>query len=166
MIDFHSHVLPNIDDGAHNIEMSIEMLRESKRQNVKTVVATPHCYITDEDKLEHYIKKREEKFLELKKAMEETGEELPEIKLGCEVRMMKEIEDIELLRPLCIENTDYILIEMPSGKWNVNDYDALYRISLKGMKPIMAHIERFWDQKDEFYNLYSLELLYQINARQ
>ena len=164
MIDFHSHVLPHIDDGAHDIEMSLEMLRESKRQNVDTVVATPHCYITDESKLEHYIQKRKERFEELKKAIAKSGEDLPELKLGCEVRMMKLIDDIELLRPLCIENTDYILIEMPSGKWNVNDYDALYRILLKGMKPIMAHIERFWDQKDEFYNLYSLELVYQINA--
>lgn len=164
MIDFHSHVLPMIDDGAHDIEMSLEMLRESKRQNVNTVVATPHCYITDEKKLEHYIQKREKSFTELKNAIEESGEDLPQIKLGCEVRMMKEIENVELLRPLCIENTDYILIEMPSGKWNINDYDALYRILLKGMKPVMAHIERFWDQKDEYDNLYSLDLLYQINA--
>ena len=42
MIDFHSHVLPGIDDGAKDVETSVAMLEESKRQGVTTVVCTPH----------------------------------------------------------------------------------------------------------------------------
>jgi protein-tyrosine phosphatase len=42
MIDFHSHVLPGIDDGAKDVETSVAMLEESKRQGVTTIVCTPH----------------------------------------------------------------------------------------------------------------------------
>ena len=164
MIDFHSHILPGVDDGAKDVETSLEMLRESKRQGVDTIVATPHCYLRDDARIPHYIHTRKYSYHKLMQAIEESGEELPKIILGFEVRIMKDFENMEMLRPLCIGDTDYILIEMPYGKWSVNDYDYIYRLMLKGMKPIMAHIERFWNHRKEFYNLYSMNLLYQVNA--
>ena len=42
VIDFHSHVLPGIDDGSRNIETSIEMLRLSRNAGVDRMIATPH----------------------------------------------------------------------------------------------------------------------------
>ena len=44
VIDFHSHVLPGIDDGSRNIETSIEMLRLSRNAGVDRMIATPHFY--------------------------------------------------------------------------------------------------------------------------
>lgn len=164
MIDFHSHILPGIDDGAEDVKMSIRMLRESFRQGVKTVVATPHCYLFDESNIREFIEKRNESYRLLTEAMKKESEPLPEIKLGCELRIMREPSDMGLLRELCIENTDYIMVEMPYKKWNDNHYDWLYSLILKGMRPIMAHIERFWGNKKDFYNLYGLDLVYQINA--
>ena len=44
MIDFHTHILPGIDDGSRNIDMTVAMLSEEVSQGVTAVVATPHFY--------------------------------------------------------------------------------------------------------------------------
>lgn len=44
VIDFHSHILPGIDDGSRNVETSIGMLRMCKEHGVDTMIATPHFY--------------------------------------------------------------------------------------------------------------------------
>ena len=55
MIDFHSHILPGIDDGSKNTQMSLAMIEEEKKQGVHTIVATPHFY-ADEDSVERFLK--------------------------------------------------------------------------------------------------------------
>ena len=65
VIDFHSHVLPGIDDGSRNIETSIEMLRLSRNAGVDRMIATPHFY-ADEDRIEHFLEKREHAYQRLK----------------------------------------------------------------------------------------------------
>ena len=57
MIDFHSHILPGIDDGSKNTQMSLAMIEEEKKQGVHTIVATPHFY-ADEDSVERFLKRR------------------------------------------------------------------------------------------------------------
>ena len=164
MIDFHSHILPGIDDGAQSVEMSLNMLSESYNQGVRTIIATPHCYINKETQFEKYNAGRLQSFKRLKEAIENNPGNYPQIKLGCELRVMDEITDAKVLKPLCIENTNYILVEMPYKKWSMSHYDFLYALLLNGMRPVMAHIERFRAYKNEFGNLFSLDLLYQVNA--
>ena len=48
MIDFHSHVLPGIDDGSDCVEESLEMLHTAKKQGVSMMLATPHFYRSEE----------------------------------------------------------------------------------------------------------------------
>jgi len=164
MIDFHSHILPCIDDGSQSVEMSLDMLSDSFAQGVSTVVATPHCYLTREADVEQFLLRREASYNALVKAMKKDSRKFPEIRLGCELKVMDEIPQMSALKPLCIENTDYVLVEMPYRRWNVNHYDFLYAMLLRGMQPVMAHIERFKEYKKDFFNLFSLELLYQVNA--
>lgn len=68
VIDFHSHVLPGIDDGSRNIETSIEMLRLSRNAGVDRMIATPHFY-ADEDRIEHFLEKREHAYQSLIEAV-------------------------------------------------------------------------------------------------
>ena len=42
MIDFHNHILPNVDDGSKSLEMSLNMLREAERQGITDVINTVH----------------------------------------------------------------------------------------------------------------------------
>lgn len=165
MIDFHSHILPDIDDGAKSPEESIEMLKVCAENGVKTVVLTPHCYHTDENDIRNFIRERNEKFRLLKQEVEKSGLELPELILGCELHLNKVHSNSDYLKELAIQGTNYIMLELPMGKWEPVIYDTIYSIFLKGLRPIMAHIDRYYygHQKD-FHNLFSLDLAYQVNC--
>ena len=58
MIDIHTHILPCIDDGSPDVEISIKMLRSLSEQGVRKVVLTPHFYAYRTD-VETFCKKRE-----------------------------------------------------------------------------------------------------------
>ena len=42
MIDIHSHILYDIDDGSESLDMSLQMLRMSVDSGVTDIIATPH----------------------------------------------------------------------------------------------------------------------------
>ena len=50
MIDFHNHILPNVDDGSNSVDMSLNMLREAESQGITDVVNTVHF---QHPKMEH-----------------------------------------------------------------------------------------------------------------
>ena len=58
MTDFHSHVLPCLDDGSVSVEQSIEMLRAEAEQGITHVIATPHFY-AGRTTPERFLEKRE-----------------------------------------------------------------------------------------------------------
>jgi len=165
MIDFHSHILQDIDDGAKNIEQSIKMLKLCAENGVDTVVLTPHCYYTDSDDIRRFIRERNEKYRILKQAIADSGEALPEVLLGCELHLNKLHAKSDYLKELAIEGTNYIMLEMPTGKWESVIYDTIYSVSIKGLRPIMAHIDRYYyDHQPDFHNLFSFDLTYQVNC--
>ena len=59
IIDFHSHILPGIDDGSRNVEESIALLRKEAEQGITHVIATPHFY-PQHDTPERFLKRRNE----------------------------------------------------------------------------------------------------------
>ncbi len=165
MIDFHSHILPDIDDGSASVEESLEMLRVAKKNGVDIVVLTPHCYYADDRDIREFIRNRNERYRILKAAVSECGEPLPELRLGCELHLNRRHEDSAFLNELAIEGTDYIMLEMPMRKWEPGIYDTIYSITLKGLKPIMAHIDRYMaEHQKNFPDLFSLDLVYQVNC--
>ena len=143
MVDIHSHILPGIDDGSESVEMSIQMLRDSMAQGVDTVISTSHCYLREESDIDAFLEKRQKSYDILTKAVQKEKNPLPKIRLGAEVRIDNDVSRFKNLEKLCIEGTNYILIEMSYSKWHQSVYDALYSMTLKNMRPVMAHIERF-----------------------
>ena len=71
-IDFHTHILPGIDDGSRNVEMSLRMLAAQREQQVDEIVATPHFY-AQKDSVEEFLLRRQRSYEKLKTAMEENG---------------------------------------------------------------------------------------------
>ena len=144
MIDFHSHVLPAIDDGSQSVEESMEMLRALKRQGVDTVVATSHFYATHRSP-QSYVQHRDAAFEELKQVL---TDDCPRIILGAEVLYFPGISHMDELGSLCIEGTDLLLLEMPFTTWSeamiaeVNEMARSHRVQL-----MMAHIERYYFQQ-------------------
>ena len=59
IIDFHTHILPRMDDGSHSVGESLEMLRAEAAAGIKTVAVTPHFY-ADLDTPETFLKRRSE----------------------------------------------------------------------------------------------------------
>lgn len=165
MIDFHSHFLPKIDDGAKNLDESLEMLRTSKKSGVDTVVSTSHCYAFGGNAdIQHFLEKRKVAYSLVADAIEGAEELYPDIILGCEVHLVPHLSTFPDLPLLCIQNTDYILLEMPASSWKDEDFEEIYQITKLGLKPIIAHIDRYFDMESKFGDLYSLNLLFQANA--
>lgn len=165
MIDFHSHFLPKVDDGAQNLEESLEMLATSKKSGVDTIISTSHCYaFGGERDIKHFLEKRNSAYTQVLNAVCADSASYPEIVLGCEVHLVPNLSTFPSLPLLCIENTDYILIEMPSSDWKDDDFEEIYRITKLGLKPVIAHIDRYFDKEDKFSDLFSLNLLFQANA--
>ena len=67
VIDFHSHILPGIDDGARNLETSLAMLRQVSSQGVDYMIATPHFYASH-DRVDAFLNRREDAYNSLKEA--------------------------------------------------------------------------------------------------
>lgn len=163
MVDLHSHVLPYVDDGAKDEGMSIEMLHSAKMQGVDTVAATPHCIAKNKDAVDAFLEKRKAGYEKLLSAMSGRND-LPEVVLGAEVNLYKDISDIPNLSELCYENTNYILLEL-SDNGNASEVaEWIYNITLKGLRPVIAHVDRYPDYKDVMDELSHLDVIYQVNA--
>ena len=153
LYDFHSHILPGVDDGSRNAYETLAMLNMMAEQGVKKVLATPHFYATY-DTFDRFFKKREEGAKELKEVHDKNRH--PEVCLGAEVLFFPGISRTDNIVNMKISGSDYILIEMPFAKWGERVIEEL--LDLKRdfhLKPILAHIEHFLP----FKNLPWLEML-------
>ncbi len=174
MIDWHSHILPAIDDGSRNVAESIEMLRTMCRQGVNKVVATPH-FLADDESVDSFLERRENSFQKLKqgidniKLSEEDFENnnFPEIIMGAEVKYYNGISRLNGLKQLALQNRNLLMIEMPMSKWTeytVKELDELSRNYR--LKIIIAHIERYesFQTFETMERLYESGILMQVNS--
>ncbi len=164
MIDFHSHILPGVDDGAENLDTSITMLSKSYADGVKTIVSTSHCYPMKKNAIPDFLEKREQAYKALTEHAKRTLGDFPKIVPGCELHISEGVCREANLEKLCIEGTQYILLEMPYSAWTDAAFEEVYQISRRGLKPIMAHLDRYIGQESMFHELYSLDVLFQINT--
>ena len=141
MIDFHSHILPGIDDGSKNVKMSLQMLSAMRDQGIDTVLATSHFYATQRSP-RRFLERREQAWDLL--APELPGDS-PDIILGAEVLYFPGISHMAELPQLCVEGTNILLLEMPFTTWSermIREVDALARSGI--CRILMAHIERYY----------------------
>ena len=142
VVDFHTHILPGIDDGSKTSEESVAMLQMEAQQGIEHVVLTPHFY-AEKESLPHFLERRSRAIERLDAAM--VGiEGVPELSVGAEVRIFEGIGNAEFLAKLSISGTKCILIEMPMPPWSDNLLKELERIRYKrNLVPIIAHIDRY-----------------------
>ncbi len=143
MIDFHSHILPAVDDGAANISESLAMLRKSFLQGVDVMVSTSHFY-ADREYPEDFIKRRNLAFQKLQDAVLMSPEVYPNVILGAEVLYFSGISNAEALPTLTIGACRCILIEPPMRPWPDDMLDEIAAIKDNfGLTPVIAHVDRF-----------------------
>lgn len=139
MIDLHSHILPNIDDGSKSLEESIAILKKAQESGVTDIVVTPHFIYGST------YNNPKSKNLELLTNLQNKAQEINvNLYLGNEIYV-----DEDMLKYLkkgivsSLNNTRYVLFELPMN----NEFKALkqivFELQSKGYIPVIAHPERY-----------------------
>ncbi len=140
MFDFHTHILPGIDDGSRNIRESLAMLEELTRQGVSGIAATPHFYASRSTP-QHFFTERQAAWDRLYPNL---PLETPEIRLGAEIQYFEGIHRMEGLERFRLEGTRLLLIEMPICKWTTRMVSSIQEVNSRGtITVLLAHIERY-----------------------
>ena len=140
MIDIHSHIVFGVDDGPSPKEESLALLKEAFSQGVRTIVSTSH-------RRKHMFETPEYTIMtNFKEVKALARKELPELTLlyGAEIFYTQDaLEKLENKQIPTLNDTQYALIEFSSRTpyWEIRN--ALSKILLLGMKPVIAHIERY-----------------------
>ena len=140
MLDLHSHILPEMDDGSKSVEMSHAMLDLMGQQGVRTVIATPHFYAS-RDLPEAFLERRE-------RAVGLLGDRKPgqpQVLFGAEVAYFDGMGRSEqVLRQLQLGDSGLLLVEMPFGEWNKRIVREICDLPLQtGLTPVLAHVDRY-----------------------
>ena len=141
--DIHTHILPGMDDGADSLRTSIQMLRESARQGVDILCATPH-FSADGDDVLSFLGRREEALAYLRSAVKKrSGETFPELRLGAEVGYFPGLSEAEDVRDHGLAGTPFLLIDPPAVPWTDDMLDEIERCG-KTLRcvPVISHIDR------------------------
>ena len=166
--DIHSHILPSMDDGAKDIDTSLEMLAEAKRQGCRGIIATPHYY--RKEPIGSFLQRRERSFQTLVDALEEADPFwIDRIALGAEVAYHSSLMQDRQLDCLLLGSSDYLLLEMPFHRWTqplLRDINRL--IGGRGYKIVIAHLERYDDyaESDLIDQLLQMSVLVQMDTEE
>lgn len=167
MIDFHSHILPGMDDGAEDVDTSLQMLYQSYLQGVDCIVATSHFY-ADEEFPQGFLSRREAALANLRQAMQQKFNVYPEILLGAEVLYFPGISEAEEIQQLQIAQTHCILIEPPMIRWTDSMLDDILNMGERfGCVPVIAHVDRYMNMlrdKTLIDRVRERDMLVQVNA--
>lgn len=166
MIDIHTHILPELDDGSRSVKESLEMLGMLSKQGVDTVVATPHFYI-DNTNPNQFLEDREKSIEKLKKGLAGIKKR-PRIAVGAEVQFYPGLYNMEEIDSFCLGKTKYLLVEMPFSAWTQHTYHALGHLyTERGIVPVIAHVERYAEFQEDWAfisRLKAAHALIQVNA--
>lgn len=163
MIDFHSHVLPGMDDGSKSVEESLAMLEVSAGQGISYMAATSHFYPM-ENSPERFLARRAAAAERLRCAWKPG---LPELLLGAEVYFFEGMSGVQELDALRLEGTELLMVEMPFSPWTERMVKELLAVhERRGITVMLAHIERYfrYQPKGIWDDLRDRGILMQSNA--
>ena len=144
MIDFHSHLMPGVDDGAADIDESRSGLEVMREQGITTIITTPHIRASLTDRpaeLEHYLSDLDRAFDSLATL---AATEFPDIRVERGVELMLDTPQPAMgdLR-LHLAGTSFVLMEFPYMTIPPNSAMAVRQLRGRGVIPIVAHPERY-----------------------
>jgi protein-tyrosine phosphatase len=172
MIDIHTHILPNMDDGAKDSNEALALIYLLKGQGITSAVLTPHFY-PHEESLTSFLKRRQASYEELTSFIAESDQELKgnfKLILGSETYLSETLFSYQGIDQLLIADTSYLLLELPySDRWGSMVFKQIDRLTSKfDIIPIIAHVERYEATKKNpekiFQELIDLGCKLQFNA--
>ena len=140
MIDFHTHILPNIDNGSRNIEETFNLIKEAQKAGFEGIVLTSHYkegyYETDTPEREVWVNAISEN-------LKAKGIDI-KVYLANEIfitdNMMQLLEEG---KASTINNTCYVLIDLPLDEEPMNLYQVIYSLQENKLIPVIAHPEKY-----------------------
>lgn len=163
-LDLHSHILPGVDDGSKDWEMTMQMLKLLYEQGVRHIVATPHNYPGNR-------KQDNEVIRQLVKEANERAKQIAddwEILSGNEVLYRRGIaEEIAADHILTLAGSRYLLVEFYPGERYRDIYQGLKELIEAGYLPVIAHMERvqaLFENEDNIWEVIKLGALIQVNS--
>lgn len=136
MIDLHSHILPELDDGAQDLYQALEMARMAVESGVTTMVATPHCTDGRAGEVRSMLRL-------MRSALRESGIPL-QLCSGMEIFGTRDTARLLLDgKLLTLNRSRYPLIEFDfrsDGYWETMILQDVLR---EGFVPVVAHPERY-----------------------
>ena len=163
MIDFHTHILPKVDDGSKSVEETFELLKEARNAGFDSIISTSHYM---EKYYEVNVAERQIWIGALSANLQKEGINL-NLYLGNEVYITENIiQLLETGKATTINRTNYILFEFPLNVKPMNMYDVIYDMLQYKLIPVLAHPERYvFVQKEPeiIYDLIQKGVLMQAN---
>ncbi len=164
MIDIHSHIVFDVDDGPSTIEESLALIGESYRQGVRTIVSTSHrrrdLFKTSEEKIFTNFK-------QVKEVAEAKYDDLT-ILYGGEIYYNNALLDkLEHHKVPRMADTQFALIEFSMTTPWKEIHEAVNKVLMLGVTPIIAHIERYnalENNEDRVRELINMGCYTQINS--
>ena len=151
MRDIHCHIMYGIDDGSKSLEQSIEILKNAYSNGITDIVLTPHYINKSEYNCDNKKKKKilDELISELKKEKIDIN-----LYLGNEVMIDPDVSKLIANNKIStINNTKYVLVELPMHYENPNSEKMMFEIIRHGYIPILAHPERYDYVKEDISKL-------------
>ena len=139
MYDIHNHLLPSVDDGPEDLLESIQICEIAQSQNTKMIIATPHRKDVTEN---HSVALVEDLVSKINGNLTQKKADI-DVKLGMENHVdLDLVRDIENGRALTLNNSEYILVEMPwEGRPSYIE-QVIADLLQSGWIPVLAHPER------------------------
>ncbi|HET7586061.1 MAG TPA: CpsB/CapC family capsule biosynthesis tyrosine phosphatase [Gemmatimonadaceae bacterium] len=136
MIDIHTHLLPGVDDGSPNVEVSVRVLTTMGQEGVSVLVCTPHLRATEAARID------ETHHATVFSTLVEHAPQRPKLLRGYEIMLDAPGTD---LRPahLHLGGSSAVLVEFPRMQVPVGAARELLRLRLSGVVPVLAHPERY-----------------------
>jgi protein-tyrosine phosphatase len=158
MIDIHTHILPGADDGIKLTCQAIILLKRMIEEGIEKVILTPHV-LSNAQRMSRI--EQLEAFKNFQQVIASNNLDI-ELILGAEVKY-REFIHIDY-HDYLIENTNYLLIEFPYHIQTPID-DIIYDLKHQGIKPIVAHVERYsYLSIEDYKSIKSSGGLLQMNA--
>ena len=156
MFDIHSHIIYHIDDGSHDLEESLELIRQDVEQGAHAIIATPHYYVqypTDQARIraklatiEEALGIGEQSAAQLTPGASEANASALDVHLyaGNEVLWFDSMtERLQSGEILTLADSHYTLIEFYPEESYQTILRAIRKVRNAGYRPIIAHAERF-----------------------
>lgn len=139
-IDLHSHILPGVDDGAEDLQETMEMLQTAYKEGIRCMIATPHFHPSRGHRSPETMKRK----VAIVRKLAAKIDPKFRIYLGTEIYFTQEVpEKLERGEILTLNGTRYVLVEFSPGDSYEHIYRSIQLLQMQGYEVILAHVERY-----------------------